>query len=69
MSEAPISIGKAYAVAASYYLESAARSKRHGDNEQAAYALELATKVSKWAEMEYGRGDTFTACDREGTEI
>ena len=65
MSEGPISIGKAYAVAASYYLQSAARSKLSGDCEQAAYACEMAKKVSDHARDEYGRMDTFTAISNE----
>ena len=57
MNEAPISIGKAYAVAASYYLQSAYRSKQAGNHEQAEYAYELAAKVRDYARKEYGRED------------
>ncbi len=57
VTEAPISIGKAYAVAASYYLQSAYRSKQAGDHEQAAYTYELANKVRDYARNELGRED------------
>ena len=65
MREAPISIGHAYAVAASYYLQSAARAKEEGNVDQAAYAYAKAVEVSAWARDEYGCSDTFTAIRNE----
>ena len=65
MREAPISVGKAYAVAASYYLLAATRAKEEGNKDQAAYAYAKAVEVSDWARDEYGRSDTFTAICNE----
>ena len=65
MREAPISIGKAYSLAASCLLQLAARFKERGDHEQAAFTRARADEVSKWAHNEYGRSDTFTAIRNE----
>jgi len=64
MSEAPISIGKAYAVAASYYLQESVRADNSPEHRK--WLREHAERVSNWARDEYGRIDTFTAIKERG---